>query len=68
MSTDQRTSDFQNRLINLDSFAHITGIQCNYHNNTEICSSLKADDLFEISLRNGLKVVLFLIGIIALEI
>lgn len=55
MSTDQRTESLENRIVNLDSYARITGIKCNYHNNTEICSSLKEDDLYEISLRNGLQ-------------
>ena len=52
---NERTGTFENRLVETDSYTKITGISVTYHNNTTIGQSLKADDIYEISLRNGLQ-------------
>ena len=54
-SENERYGTFENRLVELDTCSKITGISVTYHNNTTIGQSLKADDIYEISLRNGLQ-------------
>ena len=54
-SEGERYGSFENRLIETDSYTKITGISVTYHNNTTIGQSLRADDIYEISLRNGLQ-------------
>ena len=54
-SEGERFGSFESRLIETDSYTKITGISVTFHNNTTIGQSLRADDIYEISLRNGLQ-------------